>query len=78
MSNPASNERPVRAPLDWNTPKPENLAKPTWWPAALAFGATLTAWGLITSAVVLVIGLAIVIVSLAGWIGDICHERNEH
>jgi hypothetical protein len=78
MSNLDANKKPAGAPSDWNAPKPDILTKPTWWPAALAFGGTLTAWGLITSAIVLVIGLAVVIVSLAGWIGDICHERKEH
>jgi len=77
MQIPPANEPAVPAPADWNPPKPEILAKPTWSPAALAFGITLTAWGLITSAIVLAIGLVIVIGSLAAWIGDICHERKQ-
>jgi hypothetical protein len=68
----------MNPPPDWNTPKPDALAKPTWWPAALAFGVTLTAWGLIAAAIVLAVGLVVVIMSLAGWIRDICHERKEH
>lgn len=64
-------------PPGWNTPKPEKLTQPTWWPAALAFGITLTAWGLISSFIVLGIGLVVVIASLTGWIGDICHERKQ-
>jgi hypothetical protein len=77
MSNLDTNETPACAPSAWNAPKPDVLAKPTWWPAALAFGITLIAWGLITSAIVLAMGLVVVIVSLAGWIGDICHERKQ-
>ena len=72
-----SSEFPVRAPADWSAPKPETLIPPTWWPAALALGITLTAWGLIVSAIVFAIGLIVVIVALAGWIGDMCHERKE-
>jgi hypothetical protein len=68
---------PDRLPTGWSAPKPEILTRPTWWPAALAFGVTLSALGLITSAILLALGLAIAIVSLAGWIGDICHERND-
>jgi hypothetical protein len=75
ISNPPANDVPARAPADWNSPKPDSLAKPTWYPAALAFGVTLTTWGLIVSAIVLAMGLAVVILSLSGWIRDIRHER---
>jgi hypothetical protein len=61
----------------WNRPKPEKLVKPTWWPAAFAFGTTLVAWGLITSVIIVGTGLVVVAVSLKGWIEDIRHERNE-
>lgn len=74
--------RPESAPAarpqsNWNSPKPELLAKPTWSPAALAFGITLTVWGLVSSFILLGIGLLIFIVSLAAWIRDICHERKQ-
>lgn len=59
----------------WSRPKPETISEPTWWPAALAFGATLLVWGLVVSFVILIIGAIVTAVSLAGWIGDI---RNEH
>jgi hypothetical protein len=52
----------------------EALPKPTFWPAGMAFGVTFLLWGLITSPVLIVAGLAIVAVSLAGWIGDLRHE----
>ena len=61
----------------WNTPKPEQLAEPTWWPAALAFGVTLTVWGLVASTFIIAIGLLTIAVSFAGWIRDIRHERNQ-
>jgi hypothetical protein len=65
-------------PANWNPAKPEKLPEPTWWPAAIALGVTLTVWGLVASFIVFGMGLAIVIVSLAGWIGDICHERKQN
>jgi hypothetical protein len=61
----------------WSRPKPEKLAKPTWWPAALAFGATLLVWGLIASCVILICGALVTAISLTGWIGDIRHEHRE-
>lgn len=60
---------------DWNTPKPDTLVRPTWAPAALALGITLTGWGLITSFIVLSMGLGILVLSLAAWIKEICDER---
>lgn len=66
---------PESAPPGWNRPRPEVLPLPTWWPAATAFGTTLAAWGLISSNLILGIGLIVFGVSLAGWIGDIRHER---
>jgi hypothetical protein len=61
----------------WNRPKPEKLARPTWWPAAMAFGATLLVWGLIASCVILVCGAILTAASLIGWIGEIRHEHRE-
>jgi hypothetical protein len=59
-------------------PKPDTIPEPTWWPAALALGVTLTGWGLIASYVVLLVGLALTIFAIAGWIGDILNERKKH
>jgi hypothetical protein len=61
----------------WSRPKPERLAKPTWWPAALALGATLLVWGLIVSRVIFACGVTLTAISLAGWIGDIRHEHKD-
>ena len=61
--------------LGWNKPKPDLIPRATAWPAALALGITLVAWGLITSPVVLGVGAALFAVSLAAWIGEIRHER---
>lgn len=52
----------------------ERLARPTFWPAGIAFGITLLAWGLITSFVLIAGGFAVFLVSLIGWIGELRHE----
>ncbi len=59
----------------WHVPEHLDLPPPTYWPAALAFGITLLAWGLITSYIIIGIGLIIVVVALAGWIGELLHEH---
>jgi hypothetical protein len=59
----------------YSRPKPDTIPPPTVWPAALAVGTMCFAWGFIASPIVLAVGLAIFCVALAGWIGDMRHER---
>jgi len=59
----------------WNDARPARLPRPTWWPAALAFGITLLAWGIVTSWMISAVGLVIFIVALGGWIREIIHEH---
>ncbi len=70
---------PARAALQegWSTPQPARVPEPTYWPAALALGIVLLFWGVVTSAVVSSIGLLLAVVALAGWIGDVRHERHD-
>jgi hypothetical protein len=58
----------------WTVPHPEELPKPTFWPAALAFAITFLLWGIVTSPIITVVGVLLFGVSLAGWIGDIRQE----
>ncbi len=60
---------------DWTGAQPESIPEPTYWPAFLGLGATLLVWGLITSAIITVIGVVLFGWSLGGWIGDLRHER---
>ena len=62
----------------WSRPRPERLPEPTVWPVALALAVTLIVWGLVCSLIITAIGLALFIAALAGWIGDIRHERTHH
>jgi hypothetical protein len=62
---------------DWNVPRPERIPRPTSWPAAMALGITLFAWGLITSPVVLGLGLTLFLLSLGGWIGEMRHDHRQ-
>ena len=55
---------------DWGKPRPDVIPRPTYVPAAMAFALTLTFWGLVTSPVVLAMGLVLFALSLAGWIAE--------
>jgi hypothetical protein len=60
---------------DWGMPRPEIIPRPTFWPAGLAFGITFLMWGLLTSIVLVVVGLTVVTASLVGWIGELRREQ---
>jgi hypothetical protein len=60
---------------DWEPLSDDPLPHPTYFPAGLAMGTAFLFWGLITSWVVLVVGLVLFAASLAGWITEIRYER---
>lgn len=60
-------------PAGWREPLPERMARPTYWPAVLALGITFALLGPVTNMAVSAVGLAMAVVALAGWIGDILH-----
>jgi hypothetical protein len=61
-------------PPGWKEPLPHRLARPTYWPAALALGATMALLGPVTLMAVSVVGICLAAIALAGWIGEIVHE----
>ena len=56
----------------------EPLPRPTYFPAGLAMGIAFLFWGLITTWVVLLVGVALFIAALAGWITEIRHGYKAH
>jgi len=72
MSEP---EAPVSR-KGWEKVPHERLPNATYFPAGLAMGTTFIFWGLITSWVIVAVGIALFAAALAGWITDLRHERN--
>ncbi len=66
--------QPGEMPPGWNRPLPERLPRPTYWPAALALGATMALLGPVTLMAVTIAGACVAAVALAGWIGEIIRE----
>jgi hypothetical protein len=62
---------------DWSKARPAVIPEPTYWPAALALGAMLLLWGLLTSWMISVVGLGLFSLSLSGWIRDILREHRK-
>ena len=79
---PPSHEAPASAEATarqgWEPLPPEALPRPNFFPAGLAMGTTFIFWGLITSWVIIAVGIALFTASLAGWIYEILRERNDH
>lgn len=55
--------------------EPPHMPKPTVWPMVTALAIAFLLWGLISSALVSVVGVVTFAVAITGWIGDIRHER---
>lgn len=68
-------EDPPSLRRGWTPLPPTHIPRPTYFPAGLALGTAFIFWSLITSMVILAVGLGIFAVSLAGWIREIRHER---
>jgi len=71
------NDEPGKPHHDWETLPHERLPRPTYFPAGLAMGTTFIFWGLITSRVIFLVGVALFIAALAGWIQEIRNERKQ-
>jgi hypothetical protein len=71
------NTQREKVPEGWETLPDEKLPRPTYFPAGLAMGVTFFFWGFITSSVILAVGAALFVASLAGWITEIRRERRE-
>jgi hypothetical protein len=70
--------REGQPPRGWEPLPHETLPRPNFFPAGLAMGTTFIFWGLITSWVILVVGIGLFAASLAGWIYEILCERSRH
>jgi hypothetical protein len=68
-------ENPSSPRRGWTRLPPSHIPRPTYFPAGLALGTALIFLSLITSVVILVVGIGIFAVSLAGWVSEIRHER---
>jgi hypothetical protein len=62
----------------WTALHEEELPRPTFWPASLAFAVTFLLWGIVTSPIITAVGAALLVASLGGWIGDIRNEARTH
>ena len=74
MPDEQSTTKPADAvPPGWEALPDTPLPHPTYFPAGLAMAVAFLFWGLITTWVVLAVGVVLFIAALAGWITEIRH-----
>jgi hypothetical protein len=72
-SQPEEPAAPANARPGWQTPQPETLPAPTYWPVVMAAGIIFFLWGTVTTLIISLVGLVMFAIALAGWIGDLRH-----
>jgi hypothetical protein len=70
-----SDSQPPAPGPEWSTPLPASIPRPTFWPAALAYGITFLMWGIVTSMVLVVVGGLVFVAAIVGWIGELRLEQ---
>lgn len=58
----------------WHEALPQQLPRPTYWPALLALGIALALLGPVTAMAITIVGVCLGGVSLAGWIAEMSHD----
>lgn len=75
MEEEIKQEKPITQ--EYVKAKPEILPRPTYMPFVLAFSLMLLGWGLLSTWIISVAGVAGICISLYGWIKDLLNERGE-
>lgn len=57
-----------------NPSVPEDLPTPTFWPIVLSLGVIFFFWGFLTSIFIWAVGIILIGIAVAGWIGEFKDE----
>ena len=82
MSDESPDETPAESkPAEPSARRPgwialheEPLPRPTAWPLGIAFSVTFLLWGIVSSPFITYVGGGLLVISIAGWIGELRHE----
>ncbi len=75
VTPPGARDAPERAADGWSEPRPAHVPRPTAWPMLCAAAVALLFFGVSSSPVVAAVGGLAFLVTLAGWIRELLHER---
>lgn len=59
----------------WSIARPEELPRPTYWPIVMSLGIVCLVWGVVSTFILSLVGLALFVIALIGWIGEMMHEH---
>lgn len=76
VSEATSRASEIKLVPGWNILPPEELPRPTYWPVIMALAITLIIFGVVTTYLIIIIGLVLFVISLIGWIGDVRNEQH--
>jgi hypothetical protein len=54
----------------WVSPRPDHIPRPTYAPAAAAFGVTFVFWGVVTTPIISAVGVVVFAVAVAVWVRE--------
>ena len=58
----------------WSRPRPNKIPRPTYWPAVVGLGITLTFWGMISTIFLGATGVVFLIIGVTGWVWELMYE----
>lgn len=76
----SDSEHPQNAPElrdTWSKPQGAHLPRPTYMPVVLALGFVCMLWGIVTTYLITLVGVALFAVAILGWIGELRHEHRD-
>jgi hypothetical protein len=74
-SGPEDGHSDAELPEGWTRPTLESLPRPTYWPMALAIGIVFALGGIATSYGLSFVGIALIFISISGWVGELRHDH---
>lgn len=59
----------------WSQPHGMHIPEPTYMPVVMAIGIICMLWGIVTTYLITLVGVALFVISIWGWIGELRHEH---
>lgn len=59
----------------WSKPQGMHIPAPTYMPVIVALGVVCMLWGIVTTYLMTLVGVALFAVGISGWIGELRHEH---
>jgi hypothetical protein len=75
MSNSGASGKTGVPGEEWIVPQGVHIPEPTYMPVFMAIGMVCLLWGIVTTPLISLVGAALFVISIVGWIGELRHEH---